>query len=248
MNIIKIKTQIKGLIYVRDALSFYMTSVRVSNNQFQIVIIVCSLFTALFDTCSSELNLSESENNIIMKSSVLFPIFCNTFIAFISSMMKFMRLAEKLEEVSKTIERCHYAINKHREYLAACDVSKESEIKPTIDEVNLCFREALLSAEVIWLSRMDPITKSRFLQKSESIHQLFEKCDEEVDYDTIKILYESFGTNYLEDSGFFSKLLSKFYKKNNSKYLRKSFSSFQAPECSSSDNQNENENENNSKV
>ena len=51
-----IKTQQKGLIYIRDALSFYLTGVRVRHNSYNIAVIVVSMMTAFFETIKTELN------------------------------------------------------------------------------------------------------------------------------------------------------------------------------------------------
>ena len=183
---LRLQTQIKGLVYIRDALSFYMTNVRIRNNKYQISIIVLSLGTAFVETVSGEFGWAFSTRSSLRRMAVILPIALTTFIGFISSMMKFERLSDKLEEVTKSIERCHYSINRHREALALTELSDELK-----QENQLCFREAILSAEMVWLARMDPQTKRKYLKKSNLLHDVFseENSDEEV----LKTLKESFG-------------------------------------------------------
>ena len=186
-NKLKLTSQIKGLVYIRDALSFYMTYVRARNNKYQIAIIVLSLGTAFLETVTAEMEWENSKKLFVRKTLKILPIALTTFIGFVSSMMKFERLAEKLEEVSKSIERCHYTINRHREALSSKDLTDE-----IINENGLCFREAILSAEIVWLGRMDPKTKRLYLMKSNELHAIF---DSDIgDIEVMMTLKESFGT------------------------------------------------------
>ena len=158
---IRLKTQERGLIYIRDALSFYLMDVRIKHNVYNITIIIISMVTTFFETLNTEFNWSNGGKGAFMtRFSTIFPIAMTSFIAFTSSMMKFERLSEKMEETTKSIEKCHYAINRQREICDGTDASGEG-----LAAASLCFREALMNAEMLWLSKMDPVTKRWYLKK-----------------------------------------------------------------------------------
>ena len=181
----QLQTQERALIYIRDALSFYLTDVRVKNNLYNIIIIVVSMSTAFFETLKTEFEWETASKSWLQSFATILPIGMSTFIAFISSMMKFERLSDKMEDTTKSIEKCHYAINKQRE-IRDCINSDET----AITEANLCFREAIMNAEMLWLSRMDPKTKREFLKRSDNIHAVFDT--EENDEEVIKVIEQSF--------------------------------------------------------
>lgn len=181
----QLETQERALIYIRDALSFYLTDVRVKNNLYNIIIIVVSMSTAFFETLKTEFGWDTASKTWLQSFATILPIGMSTSIAFISSMMKFERLSDKMEDTTKSIEKCHYAINKQRE-IRDCINSDET----AITEANLCFREAIMNAEMLWLSRMDPKTKREFLKKSDNIHAVFDT--EENDEEVIKVIEQSF--------------------------------------------------------
>ena len=94
---IRLKTQERGLIYIRDALSFYLMDVRIKHNVYNITIIIISMVTTFFETLNTEFNWSNGGKGAFMtRFSTIFPIAIMTsFIAFTSSMMKFERLSGK---------------------------------------------------------------------------------------------------------------------------------------------------------
>ena len=59
-DILRLRTQEKGLIYIRDALSFYLMDVRVRHNFYNKTIIVLSMLTAFFETLNAEFEWSSS--------------------------------------------------------------------------------------------------------------------------------------------------------------------------------------------
>jgi hypothetical protein len=182
---LQLQTQERALIYIRDALSFYLTDVRVKNNLYNIIIIVVSMSTAFFETLKTEFEWDTASKSWLQSFSTILPIGMSTFIAFISSMMKFERLSDKMEDTTKSIEKCHYAINKQRE-IRDCLTSDET----AITEANLCFREAIMNAEMLWLSRMDPKTKRQFLKRSDNIHAVFDTLEN--DEEVLKVIEQSF--------------------------------------------------------
>ena len=215
-NINRIRSQERGLIYIRDALSFYLTEVRKKYDTYNIIIIFLSMITAFFETVKTELEW-DTRNGNLKNISSLVPIAMNSCIALISTYSKFLRFTEKIEDTTKSIEKCHTAIDKQRKVLLHTspimlgdgnedcqDTSSEKgeytedNEKYTLIYTDACtsFREAILEAEKIWLSRMDPIVKSKYLQRSYRIHQIFDskfKSTEKID----TILRQSFKPEHL---------------------------------------------------
>ena len=198
---IRLKTQEKGLIYIRDALSFYLMDVRVRHNVYNITIIFISMFTAFFETLNTEFEWAVNcgggeKKRFVTRFATIFPIAMTTFIAFISTMMKFERLSDKMEDTTKSIEKCHYAINRQREIVDG----GESCRSESLNIAGMCFREALMNAEMLWLSRMDPVTKRKYLKRSNHVHGLFSKADGswnvanmgDLDQETINLIEQSF--------------------------------------------------------
>tara|TARA_X000000368_G_scaffold290909_1_gene231194 strand:+ start:8991 stop:9785 length:795 start_codon:yes stop_codon:yes gene_type:complete len=196
----RIKAQERGLVYIRDALSFYLTEVRNYYDIFNLVIIILSMINAFVETVKTEMQL-ETAKGPISRTSILFPIALSTIIAFISTYTKFLRFTEKIEETTKSIEKCHNSIDKQRKvllsaspYLSLTDISNNpvsALIQNNYNDACTTFREAILSAETIWLSRMDPSNKSKYLTYSYKIHKIFEDDLEKIDI-IDSILRESF--------------------------------------------------------
>ena len=110
-DILRLRTQEKGLIYIRDALSFYLMDVRVRHNFYNKTIIVLSMSTAFFETLNAEFEWSSScsrDPDVSQSVVSIIPIAMTTLVAFISTMMKFERISDKMEETTKSIEKCHY--------------------------------------------------------------------------------------------------------------------------------------------
>jgi len=216
----RIKAQERGLVYIRDALSFYITEVRNYYDIFNLVIIILSMINAFVETVKSEMQL-ETAKGPISRMSILFPIALSTIIAFISTYTKFLRFTEKIEETTKSIEKCHNSIDKQRKvllsdslYLSLTDTSNNhavAVIKNNYNDACTTFREAILSAETIWLSRMDPSNKSKYLTYSYKIHKIFEDDHlEKVDI-IDSILRESFKPEKLNSYTMYNPFKYKLY-------------------------------------
>ena len=141
--------------------------------------------TAFFETLKTEFEWDQAKKSWLRSFATIVPIGMSTFIAFISTMMKFERITEKMEDTTKSIEKCHYAINKQRETRDKIPV-----VEAQVEEAVLSFREAIMNAEMLWLSRMDPKTKRDFLKRSDYIHDIF--ADGSNDVETIKLIEQSF--------------------------------------------------------
>ena len=209
IDIERIKAQERGLIYVRDALSFYLNEVRRKYDFYNIIIIFLSMATAFFETLKTELSW-DTKSNTHQKVSALIPIAMNTCIALISTYTKFLRFTESIEDTTKSIEKCHTSIDKQRKVIlhikpihnildvSGAIIKTEEHNKMLLLYSDSCntFREAILSAETIWLSRMDPVIKQKYLQKSYIIHQVFDARYPHVDM-IDSILKQSFRPEFL---------------------------------------------------
>ena len=108
IDIKRLKTQEKGLIYIRDALSFYLMDVRVRHNFYNILIIVISMLTAFFETLNTEFEWAvncggDIKKRFITRFATIFPIAMTTSVAFISTMMKFERFFTFFKNIEPTI-------------------------------------------------------------------------------------------------------------------------------------------------
>ena len=106
-----------------------------------------------------------------------------------------------MEETTKSIEKCHYAINRQREICDGTDASGEG-----LAAASLCFREALMNAEMLWLSKMDPVTKRWYLKKSDNVHQIFSNIDStQTNKEIITLIEHSFKPDEppKKENGFF---------------------------------------------
>merc|ERR1712196_256978 len=81
-----------------------------------ISIIVLSLFTAFFDTVKAQLNLTERKD-FIAPIAIIAPIFFSTVVAMISSLLKFKKIPEKMEELIKAGEKCNFTILNMRQLM-----------------------------------------------------------------------------------------------------------------------------------
>ena len=193
----RLDTHERALVYIRDALSFYITSVRSRSNTYNLTIIIVSMGTAFFETLKTEFGWGDASKSWLNSLSTILPIGMTSFIAFISTLMKFERITDKMEDTTKSIEKCHYAINRQREIRDIIDTSSptaeccsENQTVQLMQEASLCFREAIMNSEMLWLSRMDPSTKRLFLKRSDHIHSIF--TNQSNDPDIISLIEQSF--------------------------------------------------------
>ena len=128
----------------RDAVGIHYGALKKTQDNFQKVIIVLSLFTALLETVKTQLNLTQSNNSVVSNSSAVCPIFLSTIVGIISSLLKFRDFPQKLENDSKAIEKASYAITRIRELRSSLNFEERVVIQNSyLDTALSTHREAL---------------------------------------------------------------------------------------------------------
>mgnify|MGYP001214999235 CR=1 FL=1 len=201
----KLKTQELGLIYIRDALSFYHQNLRWWHDLYNKLIIGISIFTTAFESIKTEFKWDEENIVFITRASILLPIFTTTTIALISAWMQYQKHVDKMEDTTKSIEKCHYAINKQRIGVESFEIcvtdSSDNEIAyleliKILEPGAKSFREALSMSEMLWLSKVNPVVKKKYLNLSDDIHRIFEEAENDkgqhLDQEIIKLIKHSF--------------------------------------------------------
>ena len=227
----KLKTQELGLIYIRDALSFYHQNLRWWHDLYNKLIIGISIFTTAFESVKTEFKWEEKHIVFITRASILLPIFTTTTIALISAWMQYQKHVDKMEDTTKSIEKCHYAINKQRiavESLEICITDSSDneinylELKKILEPGVKSFREALSMSEMLWLSKVNPVIKKKYLNLSDDIHRIFEEAETDknskpknrhLDQEIIKLIKHSFKAESHDKKYWFSALCNLFSKK-----------------------------------
>jgi hypothetical protein len=131
----------------RDALYFAHNDLKIVNDRYNIIIIVLSLFTAFFDTVKAQLNLTERDD-FIAPMAIIAPIFFSTVVAMISSLLKFKKIPEKMEELIKAGEKCNFTILNMRQLIENLNFQdKEKSLAVYNGEVMGFYRDALESIE-----------------------------------------------------------------------------------------------------
>ena len=133
----------------RDGVKLHYQGLKKTQDKFQKVIIVLSLFTALLETVKTQLNLNESSNAVVSNSSAVAPIFLSTIVGIISSLLKFKDFPAKLENDSKAIEKATYAISRIRELRSSLNFEEKIVIQNSyLDTALATHRQALELIEV----------------------------------------------------------------------------------------------------
>ena len=155
----------------RDALYFAHNDLKIVNDRYNIIIIVLSLFTAFFDTVKAQLNLTERKD-FIAPISIIAPIFFSTVVAMISSLLKFKKIPEKMEELIKAGEKCNFTILNMRQLMENLNFQdKEKSLSVYNGEVMGFYRDAL---EAIEKSMYPGLRQKYFKMAHESIVNISE--------------------------------------------------------------------------
>ena len=155
----------------RDALYFAHNDLKIVNDRYNIIIIVLSLFTAFFDTVKAQLNLTERKD-FIAPIAIIAPIFFSTVVAMISSLLKFKKIPEKMEELIKAGEKCNFTILNMRQLMENLNFQdKEKSLSVYNGEVMGFYRDAL---EAIEKSMYPGLRQKYFKMAHESIVNISE--------------------------------------------------------------------------
>ena len=155
----------------RDALYFAHNDLKIVNDRYNIIIIVLSLFTAFFDTVKAQLNLTDRKD-FIAPIAIIAPIFFSTVVAMISSLLKFKKIPEKMEELIKAGEKCNFTILNMRQLMENLNFQdKEKSLSVYNGEVMGFYRDAL---EAIEKSMYPGLRQKYFKMAHESIVNISE--------------------------------------------------------------------------
>ena len=135
----------------RDALAFNHEDLKRSNDNFNKVIIMLSLFTAFCETVKSQLGLTDPEGSYskaVQNAASILPIFLSTCTGIISSLLKFKKFPEKMEEITKATEKCNFSILRIRQLQENINFqSPEVSLNTYNSEVMAFYRDALEAIE-----------------------------------------------------------------------------------------------------
>ena len=148
----------------RDAVSLNHEDLKNENDKINKVIIVLSLFTAFLESVKTQLGLTSSSNKIVANLSALAPIALSTCVAIISSLLKFKKFPEKMEELTKASEKCSYSITRIRELKQILNFEDPPLVKNSyVNQVLEVYRESLNIVE----QSLYPDTRQYYYKKAQ---------------------------------------------------------------------------------
>ena len=130
----------------RDALMMSHSELKVQNDKYNKAVIILSLFTAFLETVKNTFEVGQ--NSATGKVLSISPIALSTGVAIISSLLKFMKLTEKMEELTKASEKCAYTITRIRDLQETIPFEDEGEVRRLYkDEILKFYQGSLESIE-----------------------------------------------------------------------------------------------------
>tara|TARA_R110002020_G_scaffold142570_3_gene314775 strand:- start:8814 stop:9572 length:759 start_codon:yes stop_codon:yes gene_type:complete len=148
----------------RDAVSLNHEDIKNSNDKYNKVIIVLSLFTAFVESLKTQLGLATSSNKVVANLSALAPIALSTCVAIISSLLKFKKFPEKMEELTKASEKCSYSITRIRELKQILNFEDPPLVKNSyVNQVLEVYRESLSTVE----NSLYPDVRQHYFKKAQ---------------------------------------------------------------------------------
>ena len=169
----------------RDALAYNHEDLKRSNDNFNKIIIMLSLFTAFCETVKTQLGLTDPNGGYpksVQNLSAILPIFLSTVVGIISSLLKFKKFPEKMEEITKATEKCNFSILRIRQLQENINFqSPEVSLNTYNSEVMGFYREALDAVE----KTMYPKSRGEYFETAQK--NIIKIHDSEKEY-TQKIL------------------------------------------------------------
>ena len=169
----------------RDALAYNHEDLKRSNDNFNKIIIMLSLFTAFCETVKTQLGLTDPDGGYpksVQNLSAILPIFLSTVVGIISSLLKFKKFPEKMEEITKATEKCNFSILRIRQLQENINFqSPEVSLNTYNSEVMGFYREALDAVE----KTMYPKSRGEYFETAQK--NIIKIHDSEKEY-TQKIL------------------------------------------------------------
>jgi len=149
----------------RDAVSLNHEDLKNQNDKINKIIIVLSLFTAFLESVKTQLGLANSSNKIVSNLSALAPIALSTLVAIISSLLKFKKFPEKMEELTKASEKCSYSITRIRELKQILNFEEAPLVKASyVNQVLEVYRESLQVVE----NSLYPDVRQHYYKKAQN--------------------------------------------------------------------------------
>ena len=149
----------------RDAVDLHHESLKAQNDKFNKCIIILSLFTAFVETLKTTLNLTDAaEHGYIMSSlAKIAPIGISTVTAVISSLMKFKKFPERMEDLTKASEKFSHCVKRIRRLQEELNFIPENDCKRVyIEEIMEFYRESLQQVE----SKIYPDVRMKYYKKA----------------------------------------------------------------------------------
>ena len=149
----------------RDAVDLHHESLKQQNDKFNKAIIILSLFTAFVETLKTTLNLTDrSEHGYIMSSlSKIAPIGISTVTAIISSLLKFRKFPERMEDLTKASEKFSHCVKRIRRLQEELNFIPEADCKRVyIEEIMEYYRESLQQVE----SKIYPDVRRKYYRRA----------------------------------------------------------------------------------
>jgi len=150
----------------RDAVSLHHESLKRNSDVFNKSIIILSLVVAFVETLKSTLDLTNRKEYGYNVSSLakIAPIAISTLTAIISSLMKFKKFPERMEQLTKSTEKFNHTITKMRRLQEELNfVDQKVAEKTYIDEVMEFYRDSLQEAE----ASIYPDVRQKYFRKAQ---------------------------------------------------------------------------------
>ena len=149
----------------RDAVDLHHESLRKQTDNFNKCIIILSLFTAFVETLKTTLNLTDATEHGYIVSSLakIAPIGISTVTAVISSLMKFRKFPERMEDLTKASEKFSHCVKRIRRLQEELNFFPEDDCKRVyIEEIMEFYREALQQVE----SKIYPDIRMKYYRRA----------------------------------------------------------------------------------
>jgi hypothetical protein len=149
----------------RDAVDLHHESLKKQTDWFNKCIIILSLFTAFVETLKTTLNLTDAAEHGYVLSSLakIAPIGLSTITAVISSLMKFRKFPERMEDLTKASEKFSHCVKRIRRLQEELNFLPEDDCKRVyIEEIMEFYREALQQVE----SKIYPDIRMKYYKRA----------------------------------------------------------------------------------
>lgn len=143
-----LNTKLLELRAKRDACALHHEELKYNSDNYNKIIIVLSLMCAFIETIKIQFDFNTIGSSIIGNIASLVPIFISTIVSIISSLLKFKKFPEKMENLIQVIGKANFAIEKIRKLQEFIHFNEDSIVFDLYQkEVADTYREALMNIE-----------------------------------------------------------------------------------------------------